>query len=146
MLLSSVSIADDGIYKAEAFCSRVAAEVDLLIEWTETVCIPTKGRQPGAYSFLIISAQPVFSAEKSKKGWLLVVVGSVGKNLNKISVKADELWLSDVNLTKKHVTHVLPANIAQSLQRKIKADQISIDTMYIEISKNLTKKNVSKKE
>lgn len=146
MLLSSNSYAEDETYKAEALCSRVVTEVNIMIEWTKTVCIPTRGKKPGAYSFIIISAQPVFSADKSKKGWLLVVAASIGKNLNKIPLNAEELWLSDAYLTKSYVTHILPAHIAKSLQRQIKADQITLDMMYSEISKNLTRKAVSKKD
>ena len=83
--------------------------------------------------------------EASKKGWLLVVVASIGKILNEQpSVKADEIWLSDTSLMKSRVAYVLSTALAKSLQRQVHNEQIDLEGMYAVIKKNLVQKTISK--
>jgi hypothetical protein len=132
--------------KGQAMCYQIEKAINALVDYTHTSCLPTNGKSPGSHSFVLISSQPVFSVEPSKKAWLLVAVAVVGNTLNKnTAIKAGELWLSDVYLTKNRVAHVMSASTAKSLQRRIKADQISLETMYSEILKNLTPRSVEKK-
>jgi hypothetical protein len=46
---------------------------------------------------------------------------------------------------KSRTAYVMPAALAKSLQRRAKADQISLETMYAEISRNLTQKSIPKR-
>lgn len=99
--------------KGQAMCYQIEKTINALVDYTQTSCLPTGAKQKNAYSFILLSSQPVFSIEPSKKAWLLVAVAAVGDILNKSeSVKADELWLSDVNLMKNRVAHVFPAPLA----------------------------------
>jgi hypothetical protein len=146
LLLQSLAIAQE-TDKGAAICNQITTGINIIIDWTQTLCMSAKGKQPGTYSFVVISSKPVFSAEASKKAWLLIAVAIAGDVLNKnSSIKTEELWLSDANLTKNRVTHIMPAGVAKSLQRRIKADQITLDVMYSEISQNLTRKTFSDKE
>ena len=132
--------------KGQAMCYQIEKTINALVDYTQTSCLPTGAKQKNAYSFILLSSQPVFSVEPSKKAWLLVAVAAVGDILNKSeSVKAEELWLSDVNLMKNRVAHVFPAPLSKSLQRRVKAGQLGVEAMYSEISKNLTQKSIPKK-
>lgn len=132
--------------KGQAMCYQIEKTINALVDYTQTSCLPTRGNLPGNYSFIVLSSQPIFSVEPSKKAWLLAAVAAVGEAMNKnASVKADEVWLSDGNLMKNRIAHVMSADTSKSLQRRIKADQITLDAMYSEISKNLTRKTIEKK-
>lgn len=146
-LLLSPGIANSqSAERGQAMCYQIEKTVNALVDYTQTSCLPTGGRQQGTYSFVVLSSQPVFSVEPSKKAWLLVAVAAVGDVLNKnASVKAEELWLSDAILMKNRVAYLMPAGVAKSLQRRIKADQITLDTMYSEICKNLAQRTITKK-
>jgi hypothetical protein len=145
-MLPSLSTAQEN-HKGAAICNQIAIEVNTVIDWTQTLCIAARGKQPGAYSFIVTSTQPVFSAEASKKAWLLMAVAFAGKNLNESpSVKAEELWLSDANLVKNRTAYILPARVAKLLQRQVKSDKITLDGMYSEVSKNLGRRAFSDKE
>ena len=120
--------------------------MNALVDYTQTSCLPSGGKA-GALSFIVLSSQPVFSVKASKNGWLLVVVASFGKTLNEQpSVKADELWLSDANLMKSRVAHVLPTSLAKSLQRQAYNGQIDLEEMYEAIKKNLVRKTIPKRK
>ena len=132
--------------KGQALCYQIEKIVNALVDYTQTACVPSAGKSPGAFTFILISSKPVFASEASKKAWVLVAVAASGDALNKnASVKAEELWLSDANEMKSRTAYVMPAALAKSLQRRIKADQITLDTMYSEVSKNLSQRNIPKR-
>ncbi len=132
--------------KGLSICEHIEKNINVLVDYTRTSCFPSSGNVRGAYSFIIISSKSVFSIEASKKAWLLVAVASVGDALNKDdSVKADELWLSDANLMKDRVAYVMPVGTAKSLQRQIRANQITLEAMYTQILKCLTRRTIRKR-
>jgi hypothetical protein len=139
-----LSAAAQSVEKGQSICYEVQNAVNGLVDYTQTSCLPSGGKA-GALSFIVISSQPVFSVEASKKGWVLVAVASIGKTLNEQpSVKADELWLSDANQMKSRVAYVLPASIAKSLQRQVYNGQLDLEGMYAAIKKNLVRKTIGK--
>ncbi len=77
----SLSVAAQSVEKGQSICFDVHNTVNALVDYTQTSCLPSGGKA-GAISFIVLSSQPVFSVETSKKGWLLVVVASIGKTLN----------------------------------------------------------------
>jgi len=144
-ILWSFSVAAQSVEKGQSICYEVQNAVNALVDYTQTSCLPSGGKA-GALSFIVLSSQPVFSVEASKKAWLLVVVASIGKSLNEQpSVKTDELWLSDANLMKNRVAHVLPTSLAKSLQRQVYNGQIDLEGMYAAIKKHLVQKTIPKK-
>lgn len=139
-----LSAAAQSVEKGQSICYEVQNAANGLVDYTQTSCLPTGGKA-GALSFIVISSEPVFSVEASKKGWVLVVVASIGKTLNEqSSVKADELWLSDANQMKSRVAYVLPISVAKSLQRQIYNGKIDLEGMYTAIKKNLVQKTIAK--
>jgi len=132
--------------KVQAMCYQIETTANALVDYTRTSCLPSGGNTPGTYSFILLSSQPVFSVEASKKAWLLGAVAAVGDVLNRNPlVKAEELWLSDSNQMKNRAAYVMPADKARSLQRLVKSDRINLDTMYAEISKSLKRRQIPKK-
>jgi len=144
VLFWSLSANAQSVEKGQSVCYEVQNAVNGLVDYTETKCLPTGGKA-GALSFIVISSEPVFSVEASKKAWVLVAVASIGKTLNdQPSLKVDELWLSDVNQMKSRIAHVMPVSLAKSLQRQVYNGQIDLDGMYAAIKKSLVRKTVSK--
>jgi hypothetical protein len=136
--ISSTSLAASGL------CYGIEKNVNGLATFTNTMCIPAKGEQPDSISFTILSEKPVFNTP-SKKAWLLVVVGAVGLALNdNPSAKAEQLWLTDLDLAKEGKAYVIDAATAKSLQQQIKSDKITLDQMYDAITRSLTLKAVKK--
>ena len=144
VLFWCLSVAAQPVEKGQSICYEVQNAVNALVDYTQTSCLPAAGKT-GTLSFIVLSSQPVFFVEASKKAWLLVVVASVGKTLNEqSSLKTDELCLSDVNLMKSRVAYVLPTSLAKSLQRQVYNEQIDLEEMYAAIKKNLVRKTVPK--
>lgn len=129
--------------KPLALCYRIERTINTIANFTTTQCAPSGGSKRGTISFVVITSKPVFATETAKKAWLLVAVAAVGDALNKDpAAKGDELWLSDATNTKRHVAWIMPTRVAQSLQRRIKRNEITLDQMYAEIGKNLKRRNV----
>lgn len=144
VLLGSLPAAAQSIEKGQSICYEVQNAVNGLVDYTETKCLPSGGKA-GALSFIVISSEPIFSVEASKKAWVLVAVASIGKVLNdQPLIKVDELWLSDVNQMKGRVAYVIPVSLAKSLQWQVYNGQIDLGGMYAAIKKNLVQKTVSK--
>jgi hypothetical protein len=126
--------------QGQAICYEVQNTVNALVNYTETKCIPV-AKETEAISFIVISSEPVFSRETSKKAWVLVVVASIGKSLNqRPRVKTNELWLSDINQMKSRVSYAIPVSVAKTLQRQIVNDKLDLDEMYSIIKKRLIRK------
>lgn len=137
-------VAAQSVENGQSICYEVQNTVNALADYTQTSCLPSSGKD-NAFSFIVVSSQPIFSAEASKKGWLLVVVASVGKILNEqSSVQADELWLSDANLMKSRVAYVFSTSMAKFLQQQVYNGQIDLEGMYAAIKKNLVQRIISK--
>jgi len=132
--------------KGQALCYQIEKTVNALVDYTQTSCIPSAGKNPGTHSFILLSSKPVFSIEASKKAWILVAVAATGDALNKnASVRAEELWLSDATQMKSRTAYVMPAPLAKSLQRRVKGEQITLDGMYSEIIRNLSQRSIPKR-
>jgi hypothetical protein len=139
-MAASAQPADVGM----AICYEAEKAINGLVDYTNTNCLPSKGKA-GAQSFLVISDEPVFSNPASQKGWVIGVVGVIGKVMNsRPKLAGDEIWMSDMNQTKNRVAYVIPVSLAKSLQRRAYDGEINIEQMYAEIQKNLVKKTTAK--
>ncbi len=124
-----------------ALCAQIESLVDAVCDCTRTACRPTPGGNRGMRSFVVLSSQPVFSGEDSKREWVLVAVAAVGYALNgNATVQDDEVWLSDTEQMRERVAYVVSAEVAKSLQRRVKANQITLDEMYAEILRHMTRR------
>jgi len=66
-LFWSLSAAAQSVEKGQSICYEVQNAVNALVDYTQTSCLPSGGKD-GVFSFIVISNQPVFSVEASKKG------------------------------------------------------------------------------
>jgi hypothetical protein len=121
--------------RAVAACADIEGMIDGLVDYTDTKCLPAAAAASAGASFIIISEQPVFSVDASKKGWLLASLGAVGFVLNeeRPSFKADEVIFSDVQRMKERTGYVIKVSVLKSLQRKVKADELSLEAAYTEM-------------
>lgn len=143
-VLWSFSVNAQSIDKGQSICYEAQNLVNGLVDYTETSCLPSSGKK-GALTFMFISSKPIFSVEASKKAWAIVTVAAIGKILNdQPSLKADEIWLSDLNQVQNKVAYTLPASLAKSLQKQVSTEKINFEQMYSSINKNMIKKTVTK--
>jgi hypothetical protein len=127
------------ILDEQAICTEIQGYVNLLVDYTKTACSPAGGSE-GAFSFVVLSSEPIFSVEATRKPWLLAVVLSIGKAMNdQPDTKPGELYLADA---KARVAYFLPINIAKSLQNAVGTGQMKLGAMYKEIQKNLGRKEL----
>lgn len=99
-----------GTDRAIATCVEIEGLIDSLVDYTDTECFPAAATSTGA-SFIILSQQPVFSVDASKKGWLLASMGAVGFVLNekRPSFDADDVIFSDVPRLKERTGYAIKA-------------------------------------
>lgn len=124
--------------KSMSLAYQIEKNVNTLVDFTSTSCIPGAGSEAGTTSFILLSSEPIFSVEAAKKPWIIVAVGAAGDVLNRnSSVPVENIVLTDSSLMKRRIIHVIPAERVKSLQRKISSDQITLDQLYREILKSL---------
>ncbi|MEK6762738.1 MAG: hypothetical protein AABY96_08490 [Nitrospirota bacterium] len=127
-------VQSDESLEAFGLCHNIENLVNALVDYTSTKCFPSSDH--GAISFLLISEKPIFSAEASKKPWLVVTVGAVGKTMNEHpKIKSSSVFVSDMNLMKDRKSYKYPIALAKSLQRQAKADQIGIEVLYKQLNR-----------
>ena len=126
------AIADAQALEAIRICNKMERQINLLIEYTKTLCVPAQGRN--GVSFIFISQEPVFSSEASKKYWLLVVAATFGATFNANTMKSDEVAFADSSMMKNRLAFRMPAKTARTLQRRVKNYEITLDSMYEQIT------------
>lgn len=120
----------------------IAKNINLVADFTNTLCIPAKGRQPGFVSFTILSEKPVFGTSSEQK-WLLVAVAAAGLALNDDpSTNAEELCLSDTNLVTEGKYYVINAATAKSLQQQVSSGTITLEQMSSALTQSLILKTI----
>ena len=131
----------------QSICYEAERTVNALADFTRTTCLPSRGRKAGTYGFIVLSGKAVLANDKSKKVWTLIATAAVGKALNdRPGVKGDELWLSDAPTMKRRQAYVVPASLAQSLQRRVHGGQISLDQMYAELGRHMKLRTIEGKK
>lgn len=134
--LPSHAISDDSATIAMGYCYEMSNNINGLVDFTETKCIPSQDNK--GVSFIFISSKPIFSADKAKKSWLLTIAGAVGYTLNQHpKYKTDKIIVTDTNIIKERKGYSISSNIVKDLQNRIKSDKINIETMYKSINNNL---------
>lgn len=127
---------------ASSLCNNIAKNINLVADFTNTLCIPAKGRQTGFVSFTILSEKPVFGTPSEEK-WLLVAVAAAGLALNNDpSTNAEELCLSDTNLVTEGKYYVINAARAKSLQQQISGGTITLEQMSSALTQSLILKTI----
>lgn len=136
IILYVVPVQSDESLEAAGLCHNTENLMNALIDYTSTKCFP--GSDHGAISFVLVSEKPIFSAKASKKGWLVVTVGAVGKTMNEHpKIKSSDVFVSDMNLMKDRKGYKYPIALARKLQRQASADQIEIEELYKQLDKAL---------
>lgn len=143
LFLPSPAISDDSATIAAGHCYEMSNNINGLVDFTETKCIPSQDNK--GVSFIFISSKPILSVDKAKKPWLLTVVGAVGYTLNQHpKYKTDKIIFTDTNIVRERKGYFLSSKIVKDLQKNIKADKINIETMYKSIINNLRPYTVNK--
>jgi hypothetical protein len=129
----------------ERFCIRTAQNIDTLASTFRTTCLPTAGQKPGFNSALFIANAPIFSAEKSKKAFLVVACVAAGGEMNKTAgYKLSELWFTDVDNAKREIAFSVPAGECKVMQSQVHAGKLSLDDMYARLNTKLTQRTKGK--
>jgi hypothetical protein len=137
----SVIQADEAL-EASGLCYKIQNFINALANYTDTLCIPALGQQ--GVTFLLLSKEPIFSGEASKKAWLVVTVGAVGKVMNMHrTIKASEVYVSDMNLMKNRQGFKYPVDLAKRLQQQAAEEQLEIDDFYTQLNRALVPADIS---
>jgi len=129
----------------DRFCIRTAQSIDTLASTFRTTCLPTSGQRPGFNSALFIANAPIFSAEKSKKAFLIVACIAAGGEMNKTAgYKMSELWFTDVENAKREVAFSIPATDCKTMQSQVHAGNLSLEDMYGRLNTKLTQRTKAK--
>lgn len=125
---SPTGAADDEVNLALRYCAEMTGKINTLVDFTNTDCFFGKGKK--GMDFIFVSSRPVFSAEQSKMGWLLVVVASFGKTFNANAMKTESVIVSDASMMKQRQAYRIPSPLARELQRLAYNGEIELETMY----------------
>jgi len=137
----SVIQADEAL-EAAGLCCKIQNVINALAKYTDTLCIPALGQQ--GVTFLLLSKEPIFSVGASKKAWLVVTVGAVGKVMNlHHTIKASEVYVSDMNLMKNRQGFTYPVDLAKRLQRQAAEERLELDELYGQLNSALAPADIS---
>jgi hypothetical protein len=137
----SVIQADEAL-EASGLCYKIQNFINALATYTDTLCIPALGQQ--GVTFLLLSKEPILSVEASKKAWLVVTVGAVGKVMNMHqTVKASEVYVSDMKLMKNRQGFKYPVDLAKRLQRQAAEEPLQLDELYGQLNRALVPADIS---
>lgn len=134
----------DEALEGDGLCHNIENLMNALVDYTRTKCFPTSDH--GAVGFILMAEKPIFSVKASKKAWLIVTVGAVGKTMNAHpKIKSSDVFVSDMNMMKDRKSYKYPIALAKTLQRQAKADQIEMEELYKQLNSALVPYSVSPK-
>ena len=144
MMLPCVeSIADDEAVHARSLCAEIERYVDGVVDYTDTTCLPSPGGKEHTLAFIILAQQPIFSVEASKKAWLMVVVGAIGKVVaNHKPYDVSEMYVGDVNLVKNRKAFWLPGSVTKGPLKNVQDGLITLDEFYAHIQREMKEKKM----
>ena len=120
-----VPVQADESLEAAGLCHNIENLMNALVDYTRTKCFPSSDH--GAISFVLIAEEPIFSVKASKKPWLIVTVGAVGKTMNEHpKIKSSNVFVSDMNLMKERKSYKYPIALAKTLQRQARAGLLPV--------------------
>jgi hypothetical protein len=132
----------DEALEASGLCYKIQNFINALANYTDTLCIPALGQQ--GVTFLLLSKKPILSVEASKKAWLIVTVGAVGKVMTMHhTIKASEVYVSDMNLMKNRQGFKYPVDLAKRLQRQAAEERLELDELYDQLNTALAPADIS---
>jgi len=110
-------------------CAKATKNINLLADFTRTDCTPAKEAQ--RHSLIFVSLDPIFANPKSKKAYLIVLVGAVGAELNSSSAaRIENINIMDKELGRQRTYFTIPARDAARLQEDIRTDRIDLEGFY----------------
>ncbi len=147
---TNVALADLPVTKADAAeANRIAGEmmknINSLVDFTVTMCVPSTGRTPGSFSMVIFTKDPLLHIESSKKAWLLTVVAVAGQACGQHpEFRMDQVILADSTYIKQHKGLFAEAARCQFLQTEVKGGRMTMEKLYEEILGALVEKKIEK--
>lgn len=128
---------------AAGLCSEIEKSINVLVDYTNTQCLPASGSQKGSTSFILISSKPIFNVKASKKAWLTTVVGTVGKVMaNNPNIKVGKVFVSDVTLMQYRKGFVFSGELAKTLQGKTSNQEIDLEELYLQINRAIKRTDI----
>lgn len=144
LVLSAAPLPADESVETAGLCRQIEKFINALAHDTRTQCLPSSDH--GALSFILISENPIFSAEASKKAWLIVTVGAVANVMRgHTNIKSADVLVSDTNMMKKRRGYKYSIALATRLQQQTKAHQIGLEELYQQLNLALTATAIPRK-
>jgi len=144
LFLTVMPLPADESVETAGLCRQIENLINALAHDTRTQCIPTSDH--GALSFVLISEKPIFSAEASRKAWLIVTVGAVANVMKgHPNIKGSDVLVSDTNMMRNRRGYKYPIALAETLQQQTKAHQIGLEELYQQLNVALTTTPIPRK-
>lgn len=127
--ISNHSVAGSTEEAAQRICVRASKSINILADFTHTDCMVTKDE--GGFTLIFVSLDPIFTSDKTKKPFLMVLIGAIGAELNaKPNSRITSIGFMDKELGKKRTYFLIPAKDVAHLQKAISSDQINLENFY----------------
>jgi len=136
IVASGEARADEQTVLAEGYCAEMEGDINALVDFTRTKCIPAK--DPDGMSFIFVSEKPVLSVPAAFKGWVISVTAIFGDTFNKNNFKTSAILVTDIDHAADKKGFRIHSKTARTLQRQVKADQITLEQYYEGIKADLT--------
>ena len=120
--------AQDGLL----LCAKIERNVRALIDWTTTEC-QFGTNADGGFDLILVSSQPVFSVEASRKAWMLVAIAATAEATRTSSTRTGQLVMTDRNLVADRKGYAIDTAAARSIQGRMKRDELALDDALAEI-------------
>jgi hypothetical protein len=120
-----------GNANADSICLAAWGNMNILLNPHQVSCFAANDEQNGYKTIIFVSLDPVFAAPAAKKGWLVVLIGAVGLELNKSPrVKIRNVAFMDKELARNRTYFTIAAKDVARLQKDVKADRLDLEGLY----------------
>ena len=119
------------IKQGEAVCAEAARAINVLADFTSTVCTPAKG-EGGKITLIFISKHRVFDNAQRKRAYLAYLTAAAGSSLNKrASLSVDWVTAMDPELGEKRQFWRMAAGDARTLQKQVHDGSLGAEAFLV---------------
>lgn len=121
------------LLEAKRMCSKIAQNANILADYVGTGCKPAKAKD-GTVDLVIVARKPIFYKPDTKKAWLLVIMGAVGKELtDHADVPIGDIIVTDTALASQEIMYWFPAQLAKTLRNRVHGGEMTLLEAYAEL-------------
>jgi hypothetical protein len=143
VVFATASLAGD--HSERALSSEIEGYVNVLIDYSRTICTTRSALSGKGRAVSLATAQPMLETQTTRKAFLAASIGAVGKVTRDNSwFECREVLLTDMDAANRGVFYKLPCSTVKDLQRRMHDEDMPLEDALATAETSLREVSIEK--